>query len=248
MRLLFAFLLVLATAVSAPAAAQPEGSFALAQINDQPLPAASPAETNIIIQEMDLRLGAAARYTMRFRVRRDGTDASFQVEASGTYRSEGDQLSLRPDEGSVGEPVTYRWVWDGEMLRLIDEREDEYRFVRRVAAAAGEPWSPGTWRAVRLNGREFPAPWPVQPQLTIADLVFVFTEDGQTSVRLVGTEEGESVDEEARARYAVTGDRLTILDEDGSTDEEYAWTLRGESLELRDLRGDTYTFTRVVQP
>jgi hypothetical protein len=248
MRLLFTFLLALATGVSVPAAAQPEGSFALAQINDQPLPAASPAETNIIIDEMALRLGADARYTMRFRVRRDGTDSPFEVEAGGTYRSEGDQLSLRPDEGSVGEPVTYRWAVDGEVLRLIDEREDEYRFVRQAAAAASEPWSPGTWRAARLNGRELPAPWPVQPQLTIADLVFVFTEDGQASVYLVGTAGSESVDEEARARYAVTGDRLTILDEDGSTDEEYVWTLRGESLELRDLRGDTYTFTRVAQP
>lgn len=248
MRLLFAFLLALATGVSVPAAAQPEGSFALAQINGQPLPSASPAETNIIIDEMGLRLGADARYTMRFRVRRDGTDSPFEVEASGTSRTEGDQLFFRPDDGSVGEPVTYRWALNGEMLRLIDEQENEYHFVRQAPVAAGEPWSPGAWRAVLLNGRELPAPWPVQPQLTIAELLFVFTGDGQATVRLAGTAGGQSADEEATARYVVTGDRLTILDEDGSTDEEYVWTLRGESLELRDAHGYTYTFTRIAQP
>ncbi|HST61205.1 MAG TPA: hypothetical protein VLK84_21055, partial [Longimicrobium sp.] len=229
MRLLFAFLLVLAASVSVPAAAQVEGSFRLTQINGQPLPSASPAETNIIIHGMNLRLGADARYTMGFRVRRDGTDERFQVEASGTYRTEGDQLLLLPDPESVGEPVTYRWTLSDGVLRLYDEQENEYRLARQAAAAAGEPWTPGTWNAVQMNGQPLPEPWPTEPRLIITQLSFEFTEDGQATARLTGTMAGEPAEEVNRGRYRIDGDRLIILDDDGEVDEEFGWT-RGDGM------------------
>jgi hypothetical protein len=178
---------------------------------------------------------------MGFRVHRDGTDSPFEVEAGGTYRIEGTQLFFQPDVGSVGEPVTYRWALDGGTLRLIDEQEDEYRFLRHAAAAAGQPWSPGTWNAVQLNGQALPAPWPLHPQITMTHLSFTFTGDGQAIARIAGTMGGESLDEEDRARYTVAGDRLTILDEDGSVDEEFVWTIHDGTLHLVDVRGHTYT-------
>lgn len=237
-------LLLLVAFAAAPAAAQVEGSFALAQINGQPLPSASPTETNIIIDEMALRLGADARYTMEFRVHRDGTDSPFQAEANGTYRIEGDRLFFQPDDGSMGEPVTYRWARDGETLRLYDEQQNEFRMVRQAAAAAGEPWSPGAWNAVRLNGQALPTAWPLHPQITMTSLSFTFTADGEATARIAGTMGGESLSEEDVARYTVAGDRLTILDADGSVDEEYVWTIHDGTLQLVDAQGHTYTLTR----
>lgn len=241
MRLLFAFILALAATAPVPAAAQVEGSFVLAQINGQPLPSASPAETNIIIHRMALQFGAGARYTMGFRVRRDGADSRFQVDASGTYQFEGDQLSLRPDAGSVGEPVTYRWDLGGNVLRLYDEQENEYRFVRHAAAAAGEPWSPGTWSAVQMNGQPLPAPWPTEPRLIITQLTFEFTEDGQATARLTGTLAGEPMEEVNLGRYRIDGDRLIILDDDGEVDEEFGWTRGDGMMVLVDKYGHSYT-------
>jgi hypothetical protein len=248
MRLLFAFLLVLATGVSVPAAAQLEGSFALAEVNGQPLPSASPAETNIIIDEMALRLGADARYTMGFRVRRDGDDSPFQVEASGTYRSEGDQLFFQPDAGSVGESVTYRWDLSGDVLRLYDEQEDEYRLVRQAATAAGEPWFPGTWNAVQMNGQPLPAPWPQEPRVTITQLSFEFTGDGHATARLTGSMAGEAMEEVNRGRYRIEGDRLVILDDDGAVDEEFGWTRGDGMLVLVDKHGHSYTLAPATAP
>jgi hypothetical protein len=248
MRLLFAFLLVLAATTSVPAAAQVEGSFVLAQINGQPLPSVSPAETNIIIERMALRLGADARYTMGFRVRRDGADSRFQVDASGTYRIQGDQLSLQPDAGSVGEPVTYRWTLSDGALRLYDEQENEYHLVRRAAAAAGEPWSPGSWNAIQINGQPLPAPWPPEPQLTVTQISFEFTGDGQATARLAGTMEGESGEEVNRGRYRIEGDRLIILDDDGEVDEEFGWSRGDGMLVLVDKHGHSYTLAPAAVP
>ncbi len=248
MRRFFAFLLVLATGVSVPAAAQVEGSFMLAQINGQPLPSASPAETNIIIEGMTLRTGADARYAMGFRVRRDGDDSRFQVDASGTYRIEGDQLLLLPDPESVGEPVTYRWDLGGDVLRLYDEQENEYRFARQAAAAAGEPWTPGRWNAVQVNGQPLPAPWPTEPRLTITQLSFEFTEDGQATARLTGTMGSEAAEEVNLGRYRIDGGRLIILDDDGAVDEEFGWTRGDGMLVLVDKHGHTYTLAPATAP
>jgi hypothetical protein len=241
-------LLLLVAFAAAPAAAQVEGSFALAQINGQPLPSASPTETNIIIDEMALRLGTDARYTMGFRVHRDGTDSPFQAEANGTYRIEGDRLIFQPDDGSMGEPVTYRWARDGETLRLYDEQQNEFRMVRQAVAAAGEPWSPGNWNTVRVNGHNLPTPWPLHPQITLTQLSFTFTADGQATARISGSTGAEPLSEEDVARYTVAGDRLTILDEGGSVDEEFAWTIHDGTLQLVDVRGHTYTLARATGP
>lgn len=247
MRLFFAFLLVLATGVAVPAAAQVEGSFVLARINGQPLPSASPTETNVIINEMALRTGADARYAMEFRVRRDGDDSAFHADASGTYRIEGDQLSLQPDAESAGEPVTYRWELSGDVLRLYDEQENEYHFVRETAAA-GEPWSPGAWTAVRMNGQPLPAPWPTEPRLIITQLSFEFTGDGRAIARLMGTLAGKATEEVNRGRYRIDGDRLIILDDDGAVDETFGWT-RGEgTLVLVDKHAYTYTLVPATGP
>lgn len=248
MRLLITPLLVLAAAAAVPAAAQLEGGFALAQINGQPLPSASPTETSVVIDEMSLRLDADAHHTMRFRMRRDGTDAPFQVEAGGTYRVEGDQLVLRPDEGSAGVPATFRWTLAGDVLRLYDEQENEYHLVRQAAAAAGEPWSPGAWNAVRMNDRPLPAPWPLQPQLTVTRLSFEFTEDGLAIARISGTVEGEATEEVNRGHYRIEGDRLVILDDGGAVDEEFGWRRGGGTLVLVDKHGYTYTLAPAAAP
>lgn len=249
MRLRLTALLIAVTAAlaAAPAAAQLQGGYALSQINDQPLPSASPTETNVIIDEMALRLGADARYTMRFRVHRDGTDSPFEATSAGTYRVEGDRLALQPDEGSAGEPVTYRWAQDTGVLRLYDDQENEYRFARQ-AVAAGEPWSPGSWNTVLINGQPLPTPFPLEPQLTITQLSFEFTEDGQAIARMAGTLGGESGDEENRGRYRVDGDRLVILDDEGAVDEEFGWTRGDGMLVLVDQRGHTYTLAPAAVP
>lgn len=243
MRAFLAVLLALAGLAAAPAAAQLEGRYELASINGHALPAESPTEPGVSVKRGGYWFHADGRFTVAVTVDMH-EDENTQV-ASGTYVAVRDSLRLTiRDE----EAVAFRWARDGEALRLYDEQENEYRLVRQAPAAAGEPWSPGTWNAVRMNGQALPAPWARHPQLTLARLSFTFTGDGQAIARIAGTMEGEPMDEEDKARYTVVGDRLTILDEDGSVDEEYVWTIHDGTLQVVDARGHTYTLTRVPGP
>jgi hypothetical protein len=239
--LLAALLLVLAAFVSTPAAAQLEGSYELTQVNGQALPTASPTETTFTLRSMTLVLKADGQYEMEITGFHTASSTPLAVDLTGAYRVEGDGLALHPDQTTHAQPADFRWaVDDGGTLTLTDDQDHRFTFTR---PGSGEAWSPGTWNAVAINGHALPAPWPLQPQVTITQLSFAFTGDGQATVRMAGTRGGEALDEQATApRYTVTGDRLTILDEDGSVDEEFAWTLRDGTLRLVDEHGHVYVF------
>lgn len=246
MRFRFSAPLLLLTALAAvPAAAQVEGRYELVSLNGHALPAESPTETGVMLRRALFWFGPDGHFNVSMTAQTGQGEASQQ--AAGTYQVVADSLRITGEDGA-SPMVAYRWMLEGDTLRLHDDGENEYRLVRQAAVAAGEPWSPGTWQAVQLNGHDMPAPWPLEPQLTVTALSFVFTADGQASVRMAATMQGQSGEQEESARYTVTGDRLTILDEDGSVDEEFAWTIRGGRLQLVDANGYTYTFTRAPAP
>ncbi|HEX6037307.1 hypothetical protein, partial [Longimicrobium sp.] len=109
---------------------------------------------------------------------------------------------------------------------------------------AGDPWEPGTWNGVQLDGHDFPAPWPMDPEVTMTRMTLEFSADGRAVAHLRGTARGEQMEEDDRASYRVDGDRLSLLDEDGSVDEDFVWTRRGSTLRLVDVRGHVYEFER----
>lgn len=50
------------------------------------------------------------------------------------------------------------------------------------------------------------------------------------------------MDATSTALYTVRDDRRTILDDDGTVDEEFLWSIRDGTLELLDARGFVYVF------
>ena len=232
-------LLLLAALAAVPAAAPVEGRYQVVSINGQALPAASPTEDGVTVVRAAFWFERDGAFNLAMTA--NVAEGPSTQRAGGTYQVAGD--SLRVITGDGDEPVAYRWAIQGDTLRLYDEHRNVYALLRE-AAVAGDPWTPGTWKAVQLNGDDLPAPWPLMPDVTVTSLTFAFGADGQATIRVRATRGGQERNDEDTAPYRVEGDRLTVLDEMGDVDEAFAWTLRNGTLRLVDQYGHVYTFTR----
>jgi hypothetical protein len=117
-------------AAGSAGAAPATGSWTLAAVNGEPLPAPSPGEAGVTIESGALELGSDGEYTLDLSARagRWGTPELRRVY--GRYRLGGGELVLQPRE-ALAEAVRFAWRVEGGMLHLRDERGAEYAFSRR---------------------------------------------------------------------------------------------------------------------
>jgi hypothetical protein len=118
-----------------PAAAQIPaalpGSYRLARINGQPLPAPSPGEPSISVQEITVTLRPDGGYAMHLRAVGPGGEAVGPFDFQGRYQVDGDVLALHPDADSPAEPGEFRFTLADGALRWRDRAGDEFIFERR---------------------------------------------------------------------------------------------------------------------
>lgn len=234
-------LLLLAALAAAPAAAQVEGSYRLDAINTRPLPAASYAEPNVAVHGGSLTFGYDGRFTLSLSPRADGTGE----QLAGTYEIGHDSLRLMP-QGAGADPVLSWWRRRGDTLVVFHDR-DRYQWVRElVTTPSAEPWTPGTWQLVEVNGQPLPATWPQGFSVIMHRLTYTFTARGRASIHMVGVSEdsGEAIEEEDSARYRVTGDKLVFLDDEGEPNGESIWRIENGRLRMSDDMGNVYVLTR----
>lgn len=225
--------------LAAPAAAQVEGSYRLNAINTQPLPAASYAEPNVAVHGGSLTFGYDGRFTLSLSPRADGSGE----QLAGTYEIGHDSLRFMP-QGAGADPILSWWRRRGDTL-VVFHGEDRYQWIREpVTAPSAEPWTPGTWQLVEVNGQPLPATWPQGFSLTVTRLTFTFTARGAT-MRMFGVRDsGGSIEEEDEARYRVTGDKLVFLDDEGEPNGEFIWRIENGRLRMSDDMGNVYVLTR----
>jgi hypothetical protein len=236
-------LLLLAAFAASPAAAQLPGRYQLVSINGQPLPVASSAYRGVTVTRALFWFEEDGRYNMAMSGDTESEGPARQ-HAAGAYVVVADSVRLMREFGE-GTFARYRWVRQGDTLHLYDAEENAYRLLRDNAAAASEPWSPGTWTAIQLNGRDMPAPWFTDPESTMTEVTFIFTAGGRATLRLRGGTPGDPDEDVDTFRYRVAGDRILFLDErDGEVDDAVVWSLRNGILQLTDDRGNVYTLTR----
>jgi len=215
----------------------------LVSINGQALPVASPTYRWVTVTRALFWFEEDGRYNMAMSGDTESEGPARQHSA-GAYVVVRDSVRLMREFGE-GTFARYRWVRLGDTLHLYDEEENVYRLLRDNAAAASEPWSPGTWTAVQLNGHDMPAPWPAEPEVTMTEVTFIFTAGGRATVRLRGGTPGDPDVDVDTHWYQVAGDKILFRDErDGEVDDELVWSLRNGTLQLTDDRGNVYTLTR----
>jgi hypothetical protein len=236
-------LLLLAALAAVPAAAQVEGRYQLVGINGHALPAPSPTEDGVTVTRAAFWFERDGRASVG--ITASASDGPAAQRTAGAYVADGDSLRLTTDDGDG--PVTYGWARQGDTLRLYDEQQNVYVLLREPAVAS-DPWTPGTWNAVQVNGQALPTPWPHIPDVTVTDMTFTFGGDGQATIRRRATRGGEAKDEAVTAAYEVRDDRLVFLDGRGGVDEAFAWTLQDGTLRLMDQYGHVYTLTRPWPP
>ncbi len=236
-------LLLLAAFAPVPAAAQLPGRYQVVSINGQAIPTPWPAMRWVTVKRALFWFEEDGRYNMAMSGdSREGVPAP--MHAAGAYVIVRDSVRLMQEFGG-GTYAQYRWVRQGDTLHLYDRHGDVYRLLRDNAAAASEPWSPGTWTAVQLNGRAMPAPWPSDPESIMTEVTFIFTAGGRATTRLRGGTPGDPEEDEDSYRYRVAGDKVLFLDErDGEVDDELVWSLRDGTLQLTDDHGNVYTLRR----
>lgn len=236
-------LLMLAAFAAAPAAAQLPGRYQLVSINGQALPTPSPTEGGVTVKRALFWFEEDGRYNLS--MSGNTRDEEARQHSAGAYVTVRDSVRLMREFDVDETFAAYRWVRQGDTLHLYDEHENVYRLVRDNAADASEPWSPGTWTAVQLNGRAMPAPWPSDPESIMTEVTFIFTAGGRATTRLRGGTPGDPEEDEDSYRYRVAGDKVLFLDEDdGEVDDELVWSLRDGTLQLTDDRGNVYTLRR----
>lgn len=122
-----------ATAPSGGGSAPLRGSYRLAEINGQVVPALSPTEAGVTIESGDLRL-SDNRYTLQLKARVGGQAPGMGTGPwlHGVFAVSGDSLSFTPDRDSDGDPVTFRFTVRGAELALRDPSGAVYLFRRGV--------------------------------------------------------------------------------------------------------------------
>jgi hypothetical protein len=127
-------MLLLAALVSllsaAPAAAQLTGSYTLAQVNDQPLPAPSPEEADVVVLTMALVLAPDGRFRIEATATLDGGSEKSEQSVEGAWTVDADSLTLTPDVGEDDGVLQFRWALEGGTLKLYPENGHEFTFRR----------------------------------------------------------------------------------------------------------------------
>lgn len=133
MRWMMMMLLLAACATLAPpvpAGAQLQGSYRLAEVNGQALPA-EVDEGGVTVLSGALVLGADGRYALEMEVDTED-EGRVARKVVGTYEVDGDLLFLEPDEDQEAEPVDFTYVLEDGRLTLAEEdAEVTVTFVRR---------------------------------------------------------------------------------------------------------------------
>jgi hypothetical protein len=239
---LIAPLLLLAAFAATPAAAQLPGRYQVVSINGQPLPVAWPAVRWVTVTRALFWFEEDGRYNFAMSGDTE-TEGPARQRVAGTYAAVRDSVRLMREFGDVTF-AEYRWVRQGDTLHLYDGEENAYRLLRDNAADTSDPWSPGTWTAVQLDGRDMPAPWPRSPETMTTEVTFTFTAGGRGTRRIREESQGETGEGEYTFRYRTTGDKLLLVDQYDEVVEEFAWSLRDGTLRLTDERGHVYTLRR----
>jgi hypothetical protein len=117
-----------AVLVAAPAAAQVDGTYALVQVDGQPLPTASPAEDNVVVQGASFRFQPDGSFTGYVQAG-NGHALDSRHDVAGTFTVDGDTLSLT-ERGHQGQ-VTFRWTQEDGRLNLVDELGHVWTFARQ---------------------------------------------------------------------------------------------------------------------
>jgi hypothetical protein len=233
-------LLLLALLMAVPAAAQVEGRYELTRIDGRALPRTSPTEEGVAVKRGSLSLGLDGRFELSMTADTESGERSERI--AGTYATVRDTIRFTIDAES--RPVmVYQWRRMRDTLTLLDLGHHEYDWVREPMPVAGDPWAPGTWAAVQLNGRTLPAPWPLGEEVTVNEWTFAFGEDGRLTMRWISDMRGAEEAEDT-VPYRIEGEKLLVLHDDGTVDDEYVWMLRDGQLRLVDDTGNVYLLAR----
>lgn len=226
-------LLLLAALAAVPATAQVQGRYAMISINGNALPTTSPMQdwvtyvSSVFWLEPDGYASMSTRWDSR-----SGPSVQHVI---GTYVAVRDSLRILAENGET--VARFRWVSRGDTLRMYDSRGNTFDLLRD-APGASEPWRPGTWNGVQVNGKDLPAPWSHEPDVTVKAMTFTFGADGQATSRMTTSRNGREVTHEATHPYEMQGGRLTIP----NLGQVFAWTIRDGTLRLSDPWGFTYRF------
>jgi hypothetical protein len=128
--LVLSLLLAGCAAAGSAGVAPATGSWTLAAVNGEPLPAPSPGEAGVTVEAGALELGSDGEYTLDLSARVGRWGAAELRRAYGRFRLVGGELVLQPRE-ALAEPLRFAWRVEGGMLHLRDERGAEFAFSRR---------------------------------------------------------------------------------------------------------------------
>lgn len=120
-----------ACAAAKPAGAQMEGRYELAEVDGQPLPAASPDEDGVTMHRTVLRLTAKGRFHIQAWASVDGSADPVKEEMEGTWSVTDDQLTMLPAEAKGEPPMRFRFTLTEGTLRLVNGMGQEFTFRAR---------------------------------------------------------------------------------------------------------------------
>lgn len=241
-----ALLLLLAALSTAPAAAQVQGSYRVARINGQPLPAPSPTEPNVTMLRASFVFRADGRFSMSAQSHEDGDGDAYDQDVDGTYRVRGDSLLFLPEIGD-GSTVGFRWTMRRDTLHMIDEFGHDYALAA-VPEASVERLQ-GSHRLMRINGAPVPAPSPAEPGVRMDVLNLVLRPDGSYTmeVRAHHLARNAPIAIDVSGTYRVDANALMLQPDRrarGVDPAEFRWRMEGDALLLTDEWGEEFTFAR----
>lgn len=105
------------------------GSYALARIDNRPLPTRSPTEPNVTVERGTLILGRGGAFALMLAARTSPQFPPAEQTMRGSYAVSGDSLTVTPPDAAA--PVVYRFSRAGVQLTLRDEQGHRYEFVVR---------------------------------------------------------------------------------------------------------------------
>lgn len=115
-----------------------------------------------------------------------------------------------------------------------------------AVAPAPSPSLAGTWMLRRIDGRDLPAPSPMEPNVELSRGVLQLNADHTFTATLTGRRNQEPTpgDQQMSGNYTVAGDVLTLGDPGGEHSPSFHFTQSGTTLTLRDDQNHDFTFAR----
>ncbi|HEX8907063.1 MAG TPA: lipocalin family protein [Longimicrobiaceae bacterium] len=103
----------------------------------------------------------------------------------------------------------------------------------------------GTWRLTQVNGHDLPTPSPGEANVTMEGATLALNADGSCTLSATAHGPGEPAQERShRGTWTAQGGTLTITPTDGGSTINFAYTLAGNTLTLRDPQGAVFTLAR----